>query len=59
MGNSAFLRTPHGFKEAAKRTLQDLRSRKSPAAQRAVQELEGLMDDTEVFEQYRAALLET
>lgn len=58
-GNSAFLRTPAGFKETARRTLHDLRGKKGAAAKRAVAELEGLMADTEVFEHYRAALLET
>lgn len=58
-GNSAFLRTPAGFKETAKRTLRELRGKRGTAAKRAVQELEGLMADTELFEQYRAALLET
>lgn len=58
-GNSAFLRTPAGFKETARRTLHDLRGKKGAAAKRAVLELEGLMADTEVFEHYRAALLET
>ncbi len=58
-GNSAFLRTPAGFKETARRTLRDLRGKKGAAAKRAVTELEGLMADTEVFEHYRAALLET
>lgn len=58
-GNSAFLRTPAGFKETARRTLRELRGKKGEAARLAVKELEGLMADTEVFEQYRAALLET
>ena len=58
-GNSAFLRTPHGFRKTAGRTLRSLREKKSPAAARAARELEGLLADTEVFEQYRAALLET
>lgn len=58
-GNSAFLRTPAGFKETARRTLRDLREKKGAAARQAVVELEALMADTEVFEHYRAALLET
>lgn len=58
-GNSAFLRTPNGFNETARRTLRDLRAKKRPAAAKAAAELEGLLADTEVFEQYRAALLET
>ena len=58
-GNSAYLRTPHGFAQVARETLRTLRARNTPAAARAVRELEALLADTELFEQYRAALLET
>ena len=58
-GNSAFLRTPHGFNQVARETVRMLRQKRTPAADRAVRELDGLLADTELFEQYRAALLET
>ena len=58
-GNSAYLRTPSGFGRAARSALETLRAGKGEAAARAVRELECLLADTEVFEHYRAALLET
>lgn len=58
-GNSAFLRTPSGFGQTARSALRTLRASRGEAAARAVRELEGLLADTEVFEHYRAALLET
>ena len=58
-GNSAYLRTPSGFSQTSRSVLRTLRSQKGEAAARAVHELESLLADTEVFEHYRAALLET
>ena len=58
-GNSPALRTPGGFSAAMRQTLRNLRGRKGAAAQRAAQELGTLLADTELFESYRAALLET
>ena len=58
-GNSAYLRTPAGFGQTAHSALRTLRASKGEAAARAVRELEDLLADTEVFEHYRAALLET
>lgn len=58
-GNSAYLRTPTGFAQTARSALKTLRSKKAEAACRAARELENLLEDTEVFEHYRAALLET
>lgn len=58
-GNSPALRTPGGFNAAMRRTLRTLRGRKGAAAQRAARELGTLLADTELFESYRAALLET
>ncbi len=58
-GNSAFLRTPNGFNQVARATIRLLREKNTPAAVRAVRELDGLLADTELFEQYRAALLES
>jgi hypothetical protein len=58
-GNSAYLRTPAGFGQTARSALRTLRAAKGEAAARAVRELENLLADTEVFEHYRAALLET
>lgn len=58
-GNSAYLRTSLGFSQTARSALRTLRAKKGEAAARAVRELESLLADTEVFEFYRAALLET
>ena len=58
-GNPASLRTPGGFSEAARRTVGALRGSKTPAADHAAREIEGLLADTDLFEQYRMALLET
>ncbi|MBO5940227.1 MAG: hypothetical protein J6R18_03400 [Kiritimatiellae bacterium] len=58
-GNSAYLRTPSGFGQTARSALRTLWSKKGEAAARAASELESLLADTEVFEHYRAALLET
>lgn len=58
-GNSAHLRTPGGFAQTARDTIRLLREKNTPAAQRAVRQLENLLSDTELFEQYRAALLES
>ena len=58
-GNSAFLRTPNGFNQVARATIRLLREKNTPTAARAVRELDGLLADTELFEQYRAALLES
>ncbi len=58
-GNSAYLRTPRGFNETARQTIRLLREKEGPAAAAAVRELTGLLADTELFEQYRATLLES
>ena len=58
-GNSPALRTPGGFHAAMRNAFRTLRGRKGPAAQRAAHELASLLADTELFESYRAALLET
>ena len=58
-GNPASLRTPGGFSEAARRTAGSLRSRRTSAADRAAHEIETLLADTDLFERYRMALLET
>ena len=58
-GNSATLRTASGFSRTARETIRFLREKKSPAAERAVRELDSLLADTELFEQYRSALLES
>ena len=52
-------RTAAGFNAAARKALRSLRGRKGEAATRAAHELGTLLADTELFESYRAALLET
>ncbi len=57
--NLAALRTSRGFNEIAKETIRLLREKDTPAARKAAAELDALLEDTELFEQYRAALLES
>ncbi len=58
-GNSAVLRTPKGFGEAARSALETLRAKGSDAADRAAHEIGNLLADTDLFEHYRMSLLET
>ena len=58
-GSGPALRTPSGFNLAARKALRALRGRTGDAASRAARELGALLADTELFESYRAALLET
>lgn len=58
-GNTAHLRTPGGFNEAARDAAHALRHRHTAAADRAAHEIETLLADTDLFEHYRMALLET
>ena len=58
-GNPAYLRTAAGFTEVARETIGLLREKKSEVAERAAYELEQLLADSELCEQYRASLLET
>lgn len=58
-GNSPALRTASGFNDAARRVLRKLRAKGTPAADAAVRELTSLLSDTELFERYRSALLES
>ena len=57
--NTIALRTPSGFNQAARRTAQTLRAHGTSAASRAAREIETLLADTDLFERYRLALLET
>ncbi len=57
--NAIALRTSSGFNQAARRTSQTLRARGTAAADRAAHEIETLLADTDLFERYRLALLET
>ena len=58
-GNSALMRTPGGFAQAARSVLRTLRERGSAAADGAAAEIETLLADTDLLERYRMALLET
>jgi hypothetical protein len=58
-GNTALLRTPGGFNEAARDTLKQLLDTRTEASARAAAEIETLLADTDLFEHYRMALLET
>ena len=58
-GNPAILRTQSGFNQVARETISILNEKQTAAAAKAVKELEMLLADTELFEQYRASLLES
>ena len=57
--NTIALRTPSGFNLAARQTARSLRARGTSASDRAAREIETLLADTDLFERYRLALLET
>ena len=58
-GNTAYLRTPSGFNETARRAAHALRANRTAASDAAAHEIETLLADTDLFEHYRMALLET
>ena len=58
-GNSALLRTSGGFNATARQVLRKLREKGTPAAEAAVMEINSLLADTELIEQYRSTLLES
>lgn len=58
-GNTPSLRTSGGFNEAARRTARTLRGAHTAAADNAAHEIETLLADSDLFERYRMALLET
>ena len=58
-GNSAVLRTPRGFSQAARSALRTLKGRGGRAADDAAAEIETLLADTDLLERYRMSLLET
>lgn len=58
-GNTAYLRTSGGFNETARRAVAALRANRTAASDGAAREIETLLADTDLFEHYRMALLET
>ena len=58
-GSSLNLRTAHGFQTAARKAIGSLRASGGKAAGRAAVELETLLADTDLLDQYKASLLET
>lgn len=58
-GSSLHLRTATGYQNAARKTVRNLRANGGRAAIRAAAELEGLLADAELLDQYKASLLET
>lgn len=58
-GNTALLRTPSGFAQAARSSLRSLRERKTQAADNAAHEVENMLADAELLEHCRLSLLET
>lgn len=57
--NSMELRTATGFGMIARETLEYLRNAGTPAADQAAHEIESLLADTDLFDHYRLALLES
>lgn len=57
--NSPLLRTSTGFRSAALKTIRSLRGKKGAKSDEAARELENLLADTELLDEYRAALLES
>lgn len=57
--NTTGLRTSTGFARAAYDTLDELRAIGTRASSAAAAEIEALLADTDLFERYRMALLET
>ena len=58
-GNTARLRTSGGFNAVARRAARALRGGRTAAADGAAREIESMLADTDLFEHYRMALLET
>ena len=58
-GNAASPATPGGFAQAARSAARSLRGHDTAAADAAAREIETLLADTDLFERYRMALLET
>lgn len=58
-GGSPVFRTANGFRSAAERTIAALKRRGTDSAKRAAGELEHLLADTELLDQYRSSLLES
>ncbi len=57
--NTTLLRTSTGFGSVARDTLAALRSAGTPAADAAADEIDTLLADTDLFDHYRLALLES
>jgi len=58
-GSAMSLRTAGGYRRAAMKTVASLRGAKSRAAQAAAAEIEALLEDSDLLDRYRAALLES
>ena len=58
-GNPSSLRTQNGFGSAASDALRVLRGAGTPAANAAADEIDALLEDIDLLERYRMALLET
>ena len=58
-GSSMTSRTARGFRSAANHTLKTLKGMKGASAQAAAEEIEALLEDSDLLDGYRAALLES
>jgi len=58
-GSAMLLRTQNGYRGAATKTVRALRTAKGRAAGAAADEIEALLEDSDLLDRYRAALLES
>jgi len=58
-GNNPELRTARGFRQAAEKTIDALRKGKGKASRAAADDIERLLEDEDLLESYRAAILES
>jgi len=58
-GSNPALRTSRGFRSAAEKTIATLRKAKGRTSQAAADDIERLLEDEDLLESYRAAILES
>jgi len=58
-GSNPALRTARGFRSAAEQTIAALRKAKGKASKAAADDIERLLEDEDLLESYRAAILES
>ena len=58
-GASTRLRTSRGFRQAAQGAIRSLRGKNTEKSKRAAEEIDALLEDTELLDFYQASLLES